>query len=51
MRARSRCENCGRIVLNPVIIKGHVFCSNICYSEWAWKRKLMFRSSSSASCQ
>lgn len=35
----SRCENCGRISLSPVIIEGHVFCSNFCYSEWLWKKK------------
>ena len=35
----SRCENCRRIILNPVIIEGHIFCSNLCYSEWTWKRE------------
>ena len=35
----SRCENCGRIILSPVIIEGHSFCSNLCYDEWARAHK------------
>jgi len=35
----SRCENCGRRSLSSVIIEGHHFCSNLCYTEWKWKQE------------
>ena len=34
-----RCENCGRRSLSSAIIDGHHFCSNVCYSEFVWKRE------------
>lgn len=35
----SRCENCGKRSLSPVVITGRSFCSNLCYTEWLWKRE------------
>ena len=35
----SRCKNCKRRSLNPLIIEGHSFCNTVCYSEWLWKRE------------
>jgi len=37
----SRCKNCKRRSLNPLITEGHSFCNAVCYSEWLWKRERM----------
>ena len=34
----SRCENCGRRSLSPVIIEGHAFCCLLCHGEWRRER-------------
>jgi len=35
----SRCKNCKRRSLSPLIVEGHSFCNAVCYSEWMWRRE------------
>ena len=35
----SRCENCSRRMLSPVIIHGRHFCSVLCFERWKWRRE------------
>lgn len=35
----NHCSNCGMKHLSHLILNGHSFCNNVCYSEWVWKRE------------
>ena len=34
-----QCENCGKEILRPVVIKGLPFYNTLCYSTWKWKKE------------